>query len=46
MLVDVEFGIVPQVDCKDLGELLDAKQPNGDNNTFQEMIICLVGAFE
>jgi len=39
------FAIVPQVNCKDLGELLDAKQPNGDSNTFQEMTICLAGAF-
>jgi hypothetical protein len=43
--VDVELGIVPQVNRKDLGELLDAKQSNGDSNTFQEMTICLVGTF-
>jgi hypothetical protein len=34
VLVDVKLGIVPQVNCKDLGELLDAKQPIGDSNTF------------
>ena len=45
VLVDVELGIVPQVNCKDLGELLDAKEPNADRNAFQEMTICLVGTF-
>ena len=45
VLVDVTIGIVPQVNYKDLGELLDAKQLNGDSKKFQEMTVCLVGTF-